>query len=41
MYFITVNRRMVPRKIPYIPKRGVALGADVNRRLAIAQSQDF
>jgi hypothetical protein len=34
-------RRMVPRKIPYIPKRGVALGADVNRRLAVAPSQDF
>ncbi|XP_046440788.1 dihydropyrimidine dehydrogenase [NADP(+)]-like isoform X2 [Daphnia pulex] len=32
---------MVPRKIPYIPKRGVALGADVNRRLAVAPSQDF
>lgn len=41
MRFMVGYNRMVPRKTPYIPKRGVALGADANRRLAIAHSQDF
>jgi hypothetical protein len=32
--------RMVPRKIPYIPKRGVPLGDSSARLPAVAPSQD-